>query len=277
MKSKIIVRMCVLCALAILSACSSDSDVPQTGGSTINIIEALGLGESVRVEIMKFDLEDIDPHVEYIPVTNITNLEKVEEIIFLLDVELEETPALLCIPEYQLQFWLEDGSQVDLGFSCQDAHFLTGVQPIFGGRQFTPPGKFTGLVVSYLEQSVEVPDNINLLKAAEFTDVVRIEVFEQTVGEGSAEVDSILEIDDIEVIEEILLSLSGDFPLSPRVRCPVDYFITFTMDDSRTVTFGYMFGGEGSSILRGDQAYFFDRDIHLDGEFSELFERLVNL
>jgi hypothetical protein len=276
MKTNSIILMCVFNALVILSACTSGSDTPPTGGGRLNVVEALGLGESVRVEIMEFDMEDVDPNSDYIPVANINNLEKVEEIIFLLGGELEETPALMCIPEYRLRFWLQDGSQTDLGFSCQDAYFLTGGQSAFGGRQFTPPGKFTGLIESYLEQSVEVPDNINLLKAAEFGDVNQIEIFEQILGEGSAEVNSILLIEEIEVIEEILFALSGEFPLAPRVRCLVDYFITFTMDDSRTVTFGYMCGGEDGSLLRGDQAYFFDKDIHLDGEFAELFERLVN-
>jgi hypothetical protein len=274
MKVKTIVWISVLGALVMLSACSPRPDAPPTGGSTINVVETLGLGKSVRVEIMEFDLENVDPNNDYIPVTNITNLEKVEEMIFLLDSELEETPALMCIPEYRLRFWLEDGSQVDLGFSCEDALFLTGDQSVFEGRQYAPPGKFAGLVESFMEQSVEIPESINLLKAAEFTDVTRVEIMEQNLGEGSAEINSVMVIDDIEVIEEIVLSLSGDFELAPKLRCPVNYFLTFTMEYDRSVTFGYMCTGE-EGILRGDQAYFFGQDIKLGNEFPDLFARLI--
>jgi hypothetical protein len=266
--------ICVLGALVLLSACSPRPDVPPTGGSTINAVEALGLGESFRVVIMKFDLENADPNNEYIPVANITNQEEVEEIIFLLDGELEETPALLCIPEYKLRFWLEDGKQVDLGFSCEGAQFLTGDQPIFEGRQYAPPGKFASLIESYVEQAVDVPNRINLLKAAGFTDVVRVEIMEQNLGEGSAEINSIMVIDDIEMIEEIVLALSGDFTLAPQLHCTVNYFLTFTMEDDRSVTFGYMCTGE-ESILRGDQDYFYGQDIQLGSEFPDLIARLV--
>jgi hypothetical protein len=274
MKMKTVVWISVLSALVMLSACSPRPNAPPTSGSTINVVEALGLGESVRVEIMEFDLENVDPNSDYLPVTNITNLEKVDELLFLLDGELEETPALMCIPEYRLRFWLEDGSQVDLGLSCGDALFLTGDQSVFEGRQYAPPGKFTGLIESYVEQSVEIPERINLLKAAEFTDVVRVEIMEQNLGEGSAEINSVMVIEDIEVLEEIVMSLSGDYRLAPRLRCPVNYFLTFTMEDDRAVTFGYMCTGE-EGILRGDQDYFFGQDIQLGNEFPDLFARLI--
>lgn len=265
-----------LCALVILSACTAQSDPPSTGGGRLNVVEALGLKESVRLEIMEFDQDDVDPLNDYIPVSNITNLEKVEEIIFLLDSDLKEAPALLCIPEYRLRFWLEDGSQVDLSFSCQDANFLTGEQVVFAGRQFSPPGKFTALIESYLGQPAQIPVSINLLKAAQFSEVVRIEIFNQNLAEDSAEVNSIRVIDDFEIIEQVLLAMSGEYPLAERARCPVDYFISFTMDDDRTVTFGFMCPGDENGILRGDQEYFFDRDIHLGGDFSALFESLID-
>ena len=117
-----------------------------------------------------------------------------------------------------------------------------------GGGSFLRPSKFTGLIDSYLQDSIEQPESINLLKAAEFSDVVEIEISEQLLGDGLAEVTSLLKIDDIEVIEGILLAMSGDFTLQPQARCPVEYFISFTMDDGRNVTFGYLCGGDDHGI-----------------------------
>ena len=142
MKTKQYYLITMLIALALISGCSAADFMPDglaVGKGKLNVVEALDLTDSVRLEILAFDMEDVDPNNHYIPAANITNLEKLEEIIFLLDSGLRETPALFCIPEYQLRFWLEDGSTVDLGYSCQDARFLTGEQAVFGGRQFSPP------------------------------------------------------------------------------------------------------------------------------------------
>jgi hypothetical protein len=268
----------VVGTLALLAGCSPTADDPQAAAiGRLNVVQALGLENAVRIEIMAFDLEDVDPAEDYIPVATVTSLEKVEELIFLLDGDLIETPALACIPEYRLRFWLEGGSQVDLGFSCQGAEFITGGQAVFQGRQFAPPAKFSGLIRSYFTQAEEeTPAAINLLKAAQFGDVVRIEISEQTLGENTAEINSVLVIEDVEVIEEVLLALSGEFELHPQARCPVNYFISFTFDDDRTLSWGYMCGDDEVGILRGDQDYFFDQDIHLGAEFMALFARLVN-
>lgn len=274
MKIKLTSWLCLLWVISLLGACTTVNGGPPIEKSRLNIVDELGLENSVRLELLKFDAENLDSENDYIPVNNITNAEQVNEVIFLLDEKLEEAPALLCIPEYLLRFWLEDGSNVELGFSCEDAHFLTGNQPGLAGRQFLPPAKFTGLVEYYLDIPRETPESINLLKAAEFGNVIMIEVFEQNLGSGSAEVTPILTVEDVEIVEEILLGLSGDFSLSPRLRCPVKYFISFTMDDDRIVTFGFMCEGDETGILRGDQDYFDDQDIHLGSEFVDLFEKI---
>jgi hypothetical protein len=267
-----------LCILVLLIGCTQDSDRPEAvSGGKLNIVQALGLADSVRIEIMAFDLEDLDPVEDYIPIANVTNLEKVEELIFLLDTNLVETPAVFCIPEYRLRFWLEGGSQVDLDFSCQGAEFITGQQAVFEGRQFVPSAKFSTLIRSYFAPAGEdAPTTINLLKAAQFGDVVRIEISDQTLDENTAEINSVLVIEDIEIIEEVLLALSGEFELHHQTSCSVDYFISFTFEDQRTVTWGYMCGDGTTGILRGDQDYFFDQDIHLGADFMALFDRLVN-
>jgi hypothetical protein len=69
--------------------------------------------------------------------------------------------------------------------------------------------------------------------------------------------------------------MSGDFALQSRARCPVEYFIAFSLDDGRLITYGYMCTGDESGILRGDQDYFFGQDIHLGADFVALFNRLL--
>jgi hypothetical protein len=266
-----------LLALIMFNGCRSTGSQTEIQSGRLNLVEAFGLADAVRIEIMAFDLEDIDPEEEYLPVANVTSPEEIEELVFLLNVDLQETPALACIPEYQLRFWMEDGSQVVLGFSCGDAEFITGEQSVFAGRQFTLPGKFTSRIQAYFTQSeAEIPDEINLLKAAEFGDVIRIEILKQDVGEGSAEISSLLVVEDPDTIQALLLALSGNLPLHPQVRCPVNYFLTFTFTNDSTVTWGYLCGDEEAGILRGDQDYFFGQDIHLGPEFVDLFDSLIN-
>jgi hypothetical protein len=129
-----------------------------------------------------------------------------------------------------------------------------------------------------------LPRAVNIVEQAKLVDVVKVEIVEQKIVEISegndqpsivnASIHPLFDIEDPGDIAEILNTLDTELELGPRVRCPVNYFITFTMEDGRTESFGYDCADQYQDILRGDQVYFGGQDAFLPDQFTQLMEIL---
>lgn len=115
---------------------------------SVNIARQAGLDGTVSVNIRQFSPDESDSDTDpYVSRGAITDPVAVSWIVASLDTTLRVAPKLMCIPEYELEFELEDGTTQTFGYSCEDASFLRGNQEFMGGEDFSPPAELDGLII----------------------------------------------------------------------------------------------------------------------------------
>jgi hypothetical protein len=144
----------------MLVGCNGQNDLPGEpsegelhlvpDGASMNLVELAGLDATIEIHGFIFDLENASADEPYIPIFSLSDPQIVGEFISALDVEIQESYKLACIPEYQLFFYLEDGSIEQIEFSCSGASFIRGEQDFFQGKDFCPPEEFVDVFRSHL-------------------------------------------------------------------------------------------------------------------------------
>jgi hypothetical protein len=120
---------------------------------------------------------------------------------------------------------------------------------------------------------------LNLVTKANLSEVQRIEVFKQVVGGadglGEATIELLGNITDAATVQKIVSTLDTELPLITRVRCPVDRILMFHRADGSTYSVGYGCEMEGGDFLRGDEAYWYGKDLGAPPELRPLIENAV--
>lgn len=262
----------------ILSGCGlSPTGAPgQVTEPQVNVVEAMGLSGTVKVQVLEFDLAtDSVTRGQYLDRLTITEPQLLDEIVTALDTDVRVALKVECIPEYQLRFHLQDGSVQELEYSCGGANFLRGKQDFWRGEDFYPPEQFDALIQAQLASTL--PSQVNVAEQAELVRTVKIEILEAVRSEVSPGVVEAqvpvhrLTIVDSQIIEQIVAALDVDIPLGPWAGVPASFILQFHLDDGTIQQFGYVSDSENPSILSGGQGFWRGQQ----GEPSAEFDRMI--
>jgi len=281
-------RMLVVALVLVLGILSTNACAP-TQGKRINPVERAGLRETVKIEVMQmqWDTWRVEGESPYAHRLTITDTQVLDQLLDAMDTSFQSLAPIKieCIPEYELHFYLQDGTVQEFGYSCDGATFIRGEQNFWEGEDFEPPQPFDALIEAQL--ATTVPSEVNVVAQAGLTQTVKIEIFETVIetvtpeAEGRPEVVEAqtfhrLTITDSETIGQIVAALNTVLPLGPRTRVPTPYVLQFHLEDGTMKSLGYASGGENPAILRCDQLRCFDeQDAEPPAEFEALIEELL--
>jgi putative hemolysin len=254
----------------------------EDGLGSVNVVEAAGLEETVSLDIMELNLEPADEPYEHL--LTIDNEGSLEVIIEALNVVIRPGLRLACIPIYQLNFHLADGSTWLLEYSCGDdqGNFMRGGQPLFDGKDYVPPAAFNELMRQHIQSTWA--QSINPTQVYELDRAVELEILESIITQSgtsepqivTSQMVSRLKTDDPAVIASLVDLLDADYDFADNLRCPAQYVLIFTLDGGSKESFGYLCHDAETGIFRGDQAIWKGRAIALPAEFQIQLEALLD-
>lgn len=254
----------------------------EDGLNSVNVVKAAGLEETVSIDIMELNLEPADE--PYGHILTIDDTDSLDNIIEALDVNIRPGLRLACIPIYQLNFHLANGSTWLLEYSCGEdqGNFMRGGQPLIEGKDYVPPVAFNDLMRQHIQSTWT--QSINPTQVHGLDRAVELEILESIVTEtGTSEPQIVtsqmvsrLKTGDPAVIGSLAALLDAEYDFTDNLRCPAQYVLIFTMDGGPKESFGYLCRDVESGVLRGDQAIWKGRAIELTAEFQTQLEALLD-
>jgi hypothetical protein len=273
------VSLILVLGTVIMSACAPIQ------GERINPVEQASLRGTVKIEVMEFDPDRAEGTFPYVQLLTITNTQILDQLLDALDANLQTTLKVECIPEYELHFYLRDGTVQEFGYSCYGATFIRGQQGFWEGEDYAPPERFDALLQEQL--AATVPSEVSIVAQAGLTQTVEIEIFEtvsETVTSEAEGRPSVIEaqtfhrltITDSETIRQIIAALDTVVPLGPRAGVPTPFVLQFHLKGGTMRSLGYASDNGNPAILRVDGLRCFDRqDAEPPAEFEALIGELL--
>ena len=254
---------------------------PASSDQGVNVALELGLPQGVKLEVLELDpaAESSQPYRLRLTIEDEFQL---GDIMRSLNTATARTPKTLCVPTYQLRFYLADGSVQEMGYLCDGAQpTLGGEQDFWQNQEAAAPLRFVALLNSHLGLSQEpLPgQSLNVVDQAGLADTQRIEVLVQTHQESGgiseATIQPLADVNDPALIAVIVSSLNGDLELGPRARCLANVTLVFHRADGSTYPMGYGCELEDAIFLRGEEGYWQGQDLMAPPGFRELIQDAI--
>lgn len=153
---------------ALLASHLGRSQVPPPGDA-LNVIAAAELADTERIEVLlqtHSQVEDI-AQATIQPIANITDPATIQVIVDSLNAELALGPRARCLAEAVLTFHRPGGSTYSMSYGCslEEAVFLRGDDPFWGGRDLLAPPGFLELIQGAIQMSPLEPISDDTLRA----------------------------------------------------------------------------------------------------------------
>ena len=117
------------------------------------------------------------------------------------------------------------------------------------------------------------PGEVNIARQTDLVRATQLEILERSEGSQTAYV-SRSTVTDRATIRKAVAALDRSLRLGPRAACLAQYRLLFRLDDGRAQEFAY-FCQDGTSFLRGDQAFWRDAQVAPPPAFDELMKSLL--
>jgi putative hemolysin len=254
---------------------------PASGDQRVNLALELGLVQAVKLELLELDpaAESSQPYRLRLTIQDEFQL---GDVMRSLNSATPRTPKTLCVPTFQLRFYLADGTVQEMGYLCnQDQPTLGGEQEFWQNQEAAAPVLFVALLNSHLGLSQEpVPGQaLNIVAQAALAGTQHIEVLVQTHQESGgiseAAIQPLADINDPALVDVIVSSLDGEMALGPRAGCLANVILIFHRADGSTYQMGYGCELEDATFLRGEEEYWQGQDLMAPPGFRELIQDAI--
>jgi len=245
----------------------------------VNVVKEVGLVDAVALDIYELNLETTNE--PYSLLLTISDQQRIAEIVSTLDIEIRSGLRVACIPIYELEFQLADGSTKKLEYSCgdQQANYIRSDQPALEGNDYIPPVAFNNLMEGHIQSTWA--QSINPTQAHGLDKAIKLEVFERVAVDSgdpsitSTKVVSRLKTKDLEVIGNLAATLDMEYEFTPSLRYPATYIVSFSLDGGEKFTLGYYRENDRPTLLKGDGGEWRGRSIETPAEFQRYIESLM--